>query len=227
VEAASPARIVVFDVGGVLVEVTSWGDAHLASGYMAEQLPPEEEFLPRIRRLNAAYDRGSLSPNEYEQAVVKASHGRYAIEDVRRIHAMQLRGEVPGVDAVFDVLHEGGCNIALLSNTNPIHWELLLGAADGVAAYPTVLRAPLRLASFELRCAKPDPAIYELFVKAAGVPANALLFFDDREPNVAAARLAGWQAEHIDSYGDVAAQLLGHLQYHGGLNLPAHSAGEA
>lgn len=213
-EAMPPVRLVVFDVGGVLVEVAPWESAHLACGYGPGQLPPGETFLPELRRLNGAYDRGELSPREYEQHAARASRGRYSTADVRRIHAMQLQGEAPGIAAVFDALDRQGHRAALLSNTNPVHWSRLLSPVDGVAPYPTLLRAALRVASFELRCAKPDPAIYERFAQAAGLPAHTLLFFDDREPNVAAARLSGWRAELIDPATDTAAQLMDHLRTH-------------
>lgn len=213
-EAVPPVGLVVFDVGGVLVEVISWESAHLACGYGPERLPPGETFLSKLRQLNGAYDRGALSPQEYEQSAASASAGRYSAADVRRIHAMQLQGEAPGVAAVFDALDRQGYDTALLSNTNPVHWTRLLSRADAVAAYPTLLRATLRVASFELRCAKPDPAIYGRFAQAAGLPADALLFFDDREANVAAARLSGWRAELIDPATDTAAQLLDHLRTH-------------
>ena len=62
----------------------------------------------------------------------------------------------------------------------------------------------------------PPWGIGELRDSAARLPANALLFFDDREPNVVGARLAGWRAEHIDPARDVAGQLLDHLRHHSG-----------
>jgi len=41
---------------------------------------------------------------------------------------------------------------------------------------------------------KPEPAIFELCTQRFGVPASSLIFLDDHEPNVHAARAAGWQA---------------------------------
>ena len=41
---------------------------------------------------------------------------------------------------------------------------------------------------------KPDPRIYELTVERIGVPAEACLFIDDMEINVAAARDVGMTA---------------------------------
>lgn len=49
--------------------------------------------------------------------------------------------------------------------------------------------------SCELGCLKPDPAFYQKVQAALGLPGEAILFWDDAPPNVAAARAMGWQAE--------------------------------
>jgi 2-haloacid dehalogenase len=41
------------------------------------------------------------------------------------------------------------------------------------------------------RLAKPDPAIYELALRRFSIPAEELIFVDDREENVAGAKAAG------------------------------------
>lgn len=45
---------------------------------------------------------------------------------------------------------------------------------------------------------KPDPSIYMLAQKLAGVAAEEILFIDDRPGNVEAARALGWHAEVFD-----------------------------
>ena len=47
----------------------------------------------------------------------------------------------------------------------------------------------------------------ELVAEALEAPAASLLFLDDGQENVDAARAEGWQAETIDPFGDVAAQI--------------------
>ena len=44
---------------------------------------------------------------------------------------------------------------------------------------------------------KPDPAIYAHAARAFGRAPSQLLFLDDHQPNVEAAREAGWQAVHF------------------------------
>jgi putative hydrolase of the HAD superfamily len=48
--------------------------------------------------------------------------------------------------------------------------------------------------SYELGCVKPEPRYFEAIVQSLALPAEQLLFIDDLEPNVLAARGVGLQA---------------------------------
>jgi putative hydrolase of the HAD superfamily len=54
--------------------------------------------------------------------------------------------------------------------------------------------------SHRLGIAKPDPAIYSYAAEGLGVPAGEILFIDDREPNIEAARAAGMIAIRYASH---------------------------
>ena len=54
---------------------------------------------------------------------------------------------------------------------------------------------------------KPDPEAYDHVVKAIGVPAERILFFDDLAANIDGARARGLQAVQVRSSADVAAAL--------------------
>ena len=51
---------------------------------------------------------------------------------------------------------------------------------------------------------KPDAAAYDHVVKAIGVPASRIVFFDDLAENVEAARTYGLTAVHVKSPDDIA-----------------------
>lgn len=60
--------------------------------------------------------------------------------------------------------------------------------------------------SHEVGVAKPDPAAYELTARRLGVEPHEVLFLDDVEANVDAARRAGWHAVlHRDTATSIAA----------------------
>jgi glucose-1-phosphatase len=58
--------------------------------------------------------------------------------------------------------------------------------------------------SSTIRLRKPDAAAYDHVVKAIGVPAQRIVFFDDVIENVEGARAGGLQAVHVRSSADVA-----------------------
>ena len=208
-------RLVVFDVGGVLVRIAPWAEAHEACGYPLAQLPSLDDFLPRLSVCNRAYDRGEIECREYEARVADASGGKYLPEEVRRIHSAVCAAEFPGLHPLFDALEAAGLETGILSNTNLMHWRRLAGDEDDSREYPLLRRATHRHASYLLKCSKPDPLIYETFARTVRALPAEILFFDDLERNVQAARAAGWQADTVDPHSPTAPQLFALLRARG------------
>ena len=210
---SEPIDLVVFDLGGVLVQIVrSWAEAHARAGFPAHPLAEDAAFLARRAPLLDALSTGHIAPAEYYAGVAGASHGLYTPDEVRRIHLAWHWAEYPGVDAVVAAIEASGVLTAALSNTSEPHWADLRGPAS---RYPTVARLHHAVASHLAGVLKPDPAIYRAVEEASGIEASRLLFFDDLAENVEAARALGWRAERIDPTGDTAAQLLAALRQHG------------
>ena len=139
-----------------------------------------------------------------------------ALPAVEAIHRAWTQAEYPGVDRLIAELNGlAGMHTACLSNTNHAHWQRLDGR-DGRGEYPAVQRLSTRLASHVLGLLKPGTAIYEAADQALsrspdGTPPGAgpprVIFFDDLEDNVTAAREHGWHAHLVDHRGDTAAQM--------------------
>jgi FMN phosphatase YigB (HAD superfamily) len=201
---------VVFDVGGVLIRVLPWADAHAEFGLEAARLPDPGPFLPAMSQLNQRYDRGLVTPEEYA-AEVCALAGGYSPEHAAGIHSAQLGPEHDGLGEIFDALEAAGIATGLLSNTNVSHWAMLLEEGR----YPNLCRAQHKFASFAMNCAKPDEAIFRAFEAATGFGAGDVLFFDDLGRNVAGARAAGWRTELIDASEPTAVQMMAALRKHG------------
>jgi putative hydrolase of the HAD superfamily len=110
-------------------------------------------------------------------------------------------GEMPGI---APLLANAAKRMPLyaFSNTNPAH------IAHFSAAYADVLshfREIFLSSSIGLR--KPDAEAYDHVVKAIGVPASRILFFDDSAANIEGARARGLCAIHVTSTDDVARAL--------------------
>lgn len=98
-----------------------------------------------------------------------------------------IESMVPVVEAV----RASGTKIGILSNTCDHHWDWIARQQHPMMAGPfdaTVL-------SFEVNSMKPDDQIYRAAELAAGVPADQILFLDDKPENVRAAKMRGWRAE--------------------------------
>jgi glucose-1-phosphatase len=85
------------------------------------------------------------------------------------------------------------------SNTNRPHVEHFSKAYAEVLGH---FREILLSSAIGLR--KPDAAAYDHVVKAIGVPAERIVFFDDLVENVEGARTRGLIAVHVTSPDDVA-----------------------
>ena len=110
-------------------------------------------------------------------------------------------GEMPGI---APLLAGAAKRLPLyaFSNTNPAHVAHFSKAYAGVLGH---FREIFLSSSIGLR--KPDAEAYDHVVKAIGVPASRILFFDDSAANIEGARARGLCAIHETSMDDVARAL--------------------
>ena len=214
----SASRVICFDIGGVLVRICrSWVEACETAGvpvYEPEWLAGREAVAARSLVMQA-YQNGAFSTDEYYQRMRGVLSERYTLDEIARIHDAWLLDEYVGVVELVTRLGElPGVTTACLSNTNQRHWDAL-APSEGLPRFPAVMALRQRFASHLMRSSKPDAQIFLDFQQQLGADASQILFFDDLEANVLAARSQGWQAETIDPHGDTCQQLQGHLLAHG------------
>lgn len=187
-----PKPTVVFDFGGVL----SAGhdpvpDVHELLGGDAETLG---EALWRER---GAYDRGALSTAEYWGAVAAAVGVEQLSEDeIAEVQSADDRYFLRLDPASRSLIHDLARNqvrLALLSNASEAFGEAVR-RTDWFEAFA------LAIISGEERAVKPERALYEVLLdvlahETGGVSIpSAIIFFDDRQQNVDAARALGIDA---------------------------------
>jgi putative hydrolase of the HAD superfamily len=110
-------------------------------------------------------------------------------------------GEMPGIGPL---LARASKRLPLyaFSNTNPPHVEHFSKTYAEVLGH---FREMFLSSTIGLR--KPDAAAYDHVVKAIGVPAQRIVFFDDSAENIAGARARGLIGVHVTSTHDVARTL--------------------
>lgn len=208
-----PFRLVVFDVGSVLVEAgRTWQDDLEHAGF---HVSPAE--LTEIEGWSASLPHrgtGEISSEEHAVLFAEASGGVFSVEDAQRISHGSLRAEYPGIGRVFDALDASSVPYAVLCNVNDEEWSRLFPDDPATAEFPTLLRIRTRFSSHLLALRKPDARIFRAVERETGYPGSAILFFDDRIENVEGARACNWTAEVIDHTGDTAEQMLRLLRSH-------------
>jgi putative hydrolase of the HAD superfamily len=91
--------------------------------------------------------------------------------------------------------------LVLLSNTNAIHFEML------VKAYPLLRHFHSYVLSYEVGAMKPLPLIYQRAIEAAGCRPGECFFADDIEANVEAAKAQGMDAVQFQSAAQIESEL--------------------
>lgn len=110
-------------------------------------------------------------------------------------------GEMPGIAPLLAGAAQR-LPLYAFSNTNPAHVAHFSQAYAGVLSH---FREIFLSSSIGLR--KPDAEAYDHVVKAIGVPASRILFFDDSAANIEGARARGLCAVQVTSIDDVAQAL--------------------
>ena len=93
-------------------------------------------------------------------------------------------------DLVRQVAAEGN-QVCCFSNTNSLHWEGSARIKDLMCLFDSTYL------SFQMGMLKPDLQAFEYVAQSLGLPPHRVLFLDDNQINVEAARTAGFSASRV------------------------------
>lgn len=193
-------EIVLFDLGGVLIELA---DIRSMGRYFGKH--PEEEVwrrwlgCPWVRR----FERGHCSADEFARGMVESWSMETSPETFLDAFVRWPRGLMPGARELTQAAR-ARIPIGCLSNTNVLHAER---HASEEAVYALFDH---RFLSHELGLVKPDREIFEHVLGDLGCPAASVLFLDDNQINVDGARTAGLRAERTRGLAEVRSALARH-----------------
>ena len=195
------ADALLFDLGRVVFDIdfnqalACWaGHAGCEAAKLAGRFSSRDEIYRR-------HEKGEISDAEFF-AALRAAMG-IALSDAQFLEGWNaiFAGEMPGI---APLLARAAKRLPLyaFSNTNNAHVEYFPAVYAGVLGH---FREMFLSSSIGLR--KPDAEAYDHVVRAIGVPAERIVFFDDLAENVEGARARGLTAVHVRSPGDVAQAL--------------------
>lgn len=190
--------VVVFDLGGVLVELGGIESMRRLSGIESDdELWRRWLTCPWVRR----FERGLCSADAFAAGVVSdwalsVSPERYLAE-----FTAWVVGPLAGADRLVEEVRSR-LPVACLSNTNAVHWQA------GIATWPLLGLFDHRFLSFEMGMLKPDTDVFTHVVRRLGGDPGRVLFLDDNAVNVDAAEAAGLRAVQVSGVAEARGALV-------------------
>ncbi len=182
-----PAPILALDIGNVCLHV-ELQDLLAEMGF--QSMAEFDSFDPdgAIPALCLALENGSLAAADFLQQFGAALPQPQPPARARRTWEALIGEEIDGMADLVRDAKAAGLNIVLMSDICTIHYDLVwqrLSFTDVIDG---------AVLSCQVGALKPEPPMYEAMEQQFGGGRAPLLFADDKEPNVAAARKRGWAA---------------------------------
>jgi len=181
----APPELVLFDLGGVLVELRG-----LATMGDLAAIDDEPELWRRwltcrwVRR----FEQGDCSPDEFAQGVVDDWGLSVGPGEFLEVFASWPVGPFTGAEHLVHRTRSV-VPVGCLSNTNVLHWD---GNAE---RWPLMAQFDHRFLSHRMGVVKPDAEAFALVAAGLPVTPDRVLLLDDNQMNVDGARALGFRAE--------------------------------
>jgi len=185
----APARVVLFDLGGVLVD---WNPRHLYRRLFADERDMEE-FLATVctQAWNEEQDLGRPFAEGVQLLIERHPHWAKEVRAYDERWDEMLKGPIADSVVLLGELRERGVSLFALTNWSAEKFPeshsrfAFFEWFDGI------------IVSGEERLKKPDPQIFRLAAQRFGLDPAATLFVDDSAANVDAAAGLGFRTHRF------------------------------
>lgn len=175
---------VIFDIGNVLIE---WQPERFYDRTIGEDRRKAFFAAIDLHGMNDRVDRGETFVDVVRETA--EAHRDWA-DEIMMWHDRWVDMAAPAIDrsvSILRALRRADVPVFALSNFGIQTFEI------GVEHYPFLEEFDRKYISGYMGTAKPDALIYQMVEDDCGVSPTGLLFVDDREENLVAARARGWQ----------------------------------
>ncbi len=208
---------ILFDLGGVLM---NFGGLQRLAELSGEADGPALRTKWVTSKWVQAFERGQCDTDAFGEGVVRdwgldLTPAEFVADFVR-----WSAGPFAGAVELLRSLH-GTIRLGCLSNTNPAHWQQHLDRWGLVDYFDWTF------VSHELGMMKPDPEVFQHVIRTIGTSADRLLFFDDCNDHVLAARRLGIRAELARGVSEVQDALVSLLPAYSSASRPRRTASPA
>ena len=190
----------LFDFGGVLVDFA--GPAELGA-YLPWPSTPEV-ILERWAKCphTDAFERGSLSAPEWAERFIRDWDVTLTRDEFLAKFTTWSRRMLPGARELLDELRPR-YRLAALSNSNELHWERNARELRILELFE------FTISSHQVGVCKPNPRIFDLVLRRSEVSSpDAIVFFDDLQVNVEAARSIGLRTFQVRGVDELRSRLV-------------------
>ena len=183
-------ELVIFDVGGVMVDVESDRLVHQVAQLIGR---PFEEVQQAIyhEELLLPFELGRISPPAYYEGLKKRLKLRWTYDQFVRAWN-GIFTENTDVTALMQQLRKRH-RLMALTNTNLLHLDYIK------TAFPSLSVLEDWVASCDVGLRKPDPEFYRLALARSGVRPAEAVYVDDRPELVEAGRGVGLTAIRFEN----------------------------
>ncbi|MDY6905305.1 MAG: HAD family phosphatase [Thermodesulfobacteriota bacterium] len=179
---------VVFDLGGVLLELSGIGTVcEWTNGRMTPDMLLKRWLVsPAVR----GFESGLMGFDEFRQELKAELDVNVPDETFNHTYRQWIRGMFPGTEDLLSDL--AACyRLACFSNTNEVHWAVIEHELGLLRYFHETY------ASFRMGMVKPDAAAFEYVLHRLGCSPEEIVFLDDSAANVAAAVNCGMHARQV------------------------------
>lgn len=195
-------RAVIFDYGMVL---SGPPDPEAHAALMRITGLPAEQLDPLYWADRHAFDEGKLTGEAYWRDILRQAGLTLAPSAVRELIHWDGRMWMtlnPAMLAWAGALKARGLLTAILSNIGDTTQQAMERELKWLGRFDVLVW------SYQLRMAKPDPAIYRYTLEKLGTRPEETLFIDDRQENIEAAQALGIQALQFTTASQLRADLI-------------------
>ncbi|MEK7612691.1 MAG: HAD-IA family hydrolase [Patescibacteria group bacterium] len=189
---------IIWDWGNVLGRFSHERVREQLSKYCSS---PPEEMKDVLRGPSQLHESGALSSFRFYVVVRRILNLEADYEMFHSLWSECIIGDNPKIEKILSRLSQS-VPIAILSNTDPIHWEEI----EKLFVVRQFFPESRRVRSYEprVRARKPDKKIYQVALQTLGLTQDAAhaLFVDDIEENCEAFRALGGHALQYDCSTD-------------------------
>lgn len=194
-------KYIIFDLGNVLVNIHPDETLKALALHCGKETPEIKSFF--LSKTHLGFMDGSLTTEQFHQHFSEQYRCGISFNEFISIWNRLIGTAKEGIDKIIEQL-SANFPLAICSNTDPLHWEIAR------STLPFLKQFNHYFLSFEMKCLKPDPLMFQKMLASLMASAEQCVFIDDTEENIIQARELGLRVIHACESKGIRGEL-GHL----------------